>query len=422
MFPNAALSSHRISMSGSHKQSYPTSLHSLLNDDSQQDAYIFKLEKKNSPNSSSTSPKIPQKKNDYNKSYNFRPIKMISLTNEYQNNPTQTQPQPIHQSNHISYRNHFNHEFSHDRNTKSENNYNIGHNPSSNNKSSSTPNSNSNSSSNHSINPSNNNNGNNHVFHHNHSYNPDYSHDPRSISVPDNRQNHHHTTTLKAITTSSSLSPPSKKRLHSVSSYEDDYSHESGENNSSYHNHSHNSITINSNNTPHRNTIINHNMTSNNINHPHFDKLPKVPLSSISNSSNKSLNVAISPSINNLTPQLSTSNMQMNSILTSTSSTSLNRFPVGSHEWQRIRRENHKQVERRRREHINAGVNLLSTLVPGCEKNKGKVLHQAAQYISQLKADELARTKQFESEISDYKSQISKLQDQIKQLHKNLNQ
>ncbi|OMJ13277.1 putative bHLH domain-containing protein [Smittium culicis] len=408
MFPNAALSSHRISMSNSHKQSYPTSLHSLLNDDSQQDAYIFKLEKKNSPNNSSPPSKIPQKKNDYNKSYNFRPIKMISLSNEYQNKPTQPQSQPNHQNYHTSYRNHFNHELSHDRSIKSENSYNIGHNSSSNN--SSTPNSNS--SSNHSINPSSNN-INNHTFHHNHSFNSEYNIDSRSNNVPDHTQNHH--TTLKAITTSSSLSPPSKKRMHSISSYEDDYSHESGENNSNYHN----SIIINSNITPHRNSI-NHSIANNN-NHPHFEKLPKVPLSSISNSSNKSLNVAISPSINNITPQLNAPNMQMNSILTSSSSTSLNRFPVGSHEWQRIRRENHKQVERRRREHINAGVNLLSTLVPGCEKNKGKVLHQAAQYISQLKADEVARTKKFESEINEYKLQISKLQDQIKQLHKNLN-
>ncbi|KAI8875344.1 hypothetical protein K501DRAFT_263928 [Backusella circina FSU 941] len=61
---------------------------------------------------------------------------------------------------------------------------------------------------------------------------------------------------------------------------------------------------------------------------------------------------------------------------------------VGSEEWHRQRRENHKQVERRRRETINEGINEIARIVPGCEKNKGSILHRAAAYIRQLKENE----------------------------------
>jgi hypothetical protein len=64
--------------------------------------------------------------------------------------------------------------------------------------------------------------------------------------------------------------------------------------------------------------------------------------------------------------------------------------PVGSVEWHRIRRDNHKEVERRRREAINEGINELSKIVPGCEKNKGSILQRAVQYIGQLKENEQA--------------------------------
>ncbi|KAF2397050.1 hypothetical protein EJ06DRAFT_482468 [Trichodelitschia bisporula] len=61
---------------------------------------------------------------------------------------------------------------------------------------------------------------------------------------------------------------------------------------------------------------------------------------------------------------------------------------VGSEEWHRVRRDNHKEVERRRRETINEGINELAKIVPGCEKNKGSILQRAVQYITQLKDNE----------------------------------
>lgn len=62
--------------------------------------------------------------------------------------------------------------------------------------------------------------------------------------------------------------------------------------------------------------------------------------------------------------------------------------PVGSDEWHKLRKDNHKEVERRRRETINEGINELAKIVPGCEKNKGSILQRAVSFISQLKENE----------------------------------
>lgn len=48
-----------------------------------------------------------------------------------------------------------------------------------------------------------------------------------------------------------------------------------------------------------------------------------------------------------------------------------------------------KEVERRRREAINEGINRLKDIVPNADKNnKGSILQAAATYISDLKAAE----------------------------------
>lgn len=61
---------------------------------------------------------------------------------------------------------------------------------------------------------------------------------------------------------------------------------------------------------------------------------------------------------------------------------------VGSDEWHRIRKDNHKEVERRRRETINKGIMELAKVVPGCDKHKGQILSQATEYIKRLKENE----------------------------------
>lgn len=64
------------------------------------------------------------------------------------------------------------------------------------------------------------------------------------------------------------------------------------------------------------------------------------------------------------------------------------KLAVGSEEWHKQRKDNHKEVERRRRETINEGINELAKIVPGCEKNKGSILQRAVAYITQLKENE----------------------------------
>ncbi|KKY19185.1 putative hlh dna binding protein [Phaeomoniella chlamydospora] len=57
---------------------------------------------------------------------------------------------------------------------------------------------------------------------------------------------------------------------------------------------------------------------------------------------------------------------------------------VGTPQWHQQRKDNHKEVERRRRETINDGINEIAKIVPGCEKNKGSILQRAVSYINEL--------------------------------------
>ncbi|KAF8169868.1 hypothetical protein K438DRAFT_1614564 [Mycena galopus ATCC 62051] len=65
---------------------------------------------------------------------------------------------------------------------------------------------------------------------------------------------------------------------------------------------------------------------------------------------------------------------------------------TGSDEWARQRKDNHKEVERRRRGNINDGINELGRIVPngaGTENAaKAAILSRAVQYIHHLKENE----------------------------------
>ncbi|CAJ0921342.1 6551_t:CDS:2 [Entrophospora sp. SA101] len=89
------------------------------------------------------------------------------------------------------------------------------------------------------------------------------------------------------------------------------------------------------------------------------------------------------------------------------------RPPVGSDEWNRQRRENHKEVERRRRDTINAGISELAKIVPGCEKNKGSILNRSVQYIQQLKENENTNIEKWELEKLLTDQAIQELQAQF---------
>lgn len=60
----------------------------------------------------------------------------------------------------------------------------------------------------------------------------------------------------------------------------------------------------------------------------------------------------------------------------------------GSEEWHKQRKENHKNVERRRRESINAGIKELASLIPTSDTNKSQILQRAVEYIKRLKENE----------------------------------
>ncbi|CAI5759188.1 unnamed protein product [Candida verbasci] len=60
----------------------------------------------------------------------------------------------------------------------------------------------------------------------------------------------------------------------------------------------------------------------------------------------------------------------------------------GSEEWYRLRKENHKEVERRRRESINIGIKQLAQLIPTTDTNKAQILQRAVEYIKRLKENE----------------------------------
>jgi len=53
-------------------------------------------------------------------------------------------------------------------------------------------------------------------------------------------------------------------------------------------------------------------------------------------------------------------------------------------EAQQLRRENHRAIERRRRDRINTGIEDLSKIVPGCQKSKGKVITKTVDYLQQI--------------------------------------
>lgn len=60
----------------------------------------------------------------------------------------------------------------------------------------------------------------------------------------------------------------------------------------------------------------------------------------------------------------------------------------GSEEWHKQRRENHKEVERRRRDSINLWIKELANLIPTSDTNKLQILQRAVEFIKRLKENE----------------------------------
>ena len=79
------------------------------------------------------------------------------------------------------------------------------------------------------------------------------------------------------------------------------------------------------------------------------------------------------------------------------------------------------QVERRRRETINEGINELAKIVPNCEKNKGSILQRGVQYITQLKDNETRNIEKWTLEKLLTDQAIAELSSSVERLKNDLN-
>ncbi|UNI21364.1 basic helix-loop-helix protein [Purpureocillium takamizusanense] len=146
---------------------------------------------------------------------------------------------------------------------------------------------------------------------------------------------------------------------------------------------------------------------------------PDVPPDGLLDSSNVAANQQPGPPSNGVQPQ---------GHRYSTSSASGNPKPsVGSEEWHKMRKDNHKEVERRRRETINEGINELAKIVPGCEKNKGSILQRAVSFIQQLKENEQQNIEKWtleklltEQAITELSASNDKLKQECERLYREL--
>ncbi|KAI0729689.1 hypothetical protein C8Q72DRAFT_777557 [Fomitopsis betulina] len=89
-------------------------------------------------------------------------------------------------------------------------------------------------------------------------------------------------------------------------------------------------------------------------------------------------------------------------------------------EWTRQRKDNHKEVERRRRGNINDGINELGRIVPNGsgEKAKGAILSRAVQYIHHLKENEARNIEKWTLEKLLMDQAMGDLQAQLEEMRR----
>ncbi|EEB06299.1 transcription factor [Schizosaccharomyces japonicus yFS275] len=95
---------------------------------------------------------------------------------------------------------------------------------------------------------------------------------------------------------------------------------------------------------------------------------------------------------------------------TSSSPASVNKSNGPSYDsWYEARKMSHREVERRRRETINEGIQELAKIVPGCEKKKGSIIQRAIQYINTLKENEAMNIEKWTLEKFEAEQTIQEL-------------
>lgn len=98
--------------------------------------------------------------------------------------------------------------------------------------------------------------------------------------------------------------------------------------------------------------------------------------------------------------------------------------PPGTEAFAKMRKVNHKEVERKRRQTINEGLDNLAALIASPhaqpEKNKGALLQKACMYIRELKSNENANIEKYtmdkllcDQQINDLRVHIETLNQQI---------
>ena len=75
-------------------------------------------------------------------------------------------------------------------------------------------------------------------------------------------------------------------------------------------------------------------------------------------------------------------------------------------------------VERRRRETINEGINEIARFLPGSDKNKGSILHNAVKYIHELQEKE----RKFGNERATFDIALKELSNRIELMRKSSEQ
>ncbi|KAI8068504.1 hypothetical protein BC940DRAFT_299250 [Gongronella butleri] len=94
----------------------------------------------------------------------------------------------------------------------------------------------------------------------------------------------------------------------------------------------------------------------------------------------------------------------------------VNGRPVpGSSEWTAMRKENHKNVERRRREMINVSLKHLMDVIPGNEKNKSRVIGRAVEHIESLTKER----NQLRKDLDHYQAMCARYEREITELKSN---
>lgn len=101
----------------------------------------------------------------------------------------------------------------------------------------------------------------------------------------------------------------------------------------------------------------------------------------------------------------------------------------GTDEWHKQRRDNHKEVERRRRESINQGIKELALMIPTNDTNKAQILLRGVEYIKRLKENENNNIEKWtleklltEQAVSELSASNEKLKQELERAYREIEQ